>query len=245
MQTLLAERKTIASFVFDLQKKLTFENKGEIEKRTVRNVVAKWPGTDFELRNEFVAVSAHYDHIGIKANSKPGEDAIYNGADDDGSGTVGILTMAEAIAAAPAPPKRSLLLIWHCGEEEGLWGSGYFVNHPLVPLNKIVALLNIDMIGRSKPAGDLKPADKNLTAEDEIYVIGSRRINPKLAEINERVNEQNYALKLNYKYDLPNDPEDLYRRSDHYTTHKKVSRSFSSSTESMKIITVSATKSRR
>ena len=187
----------------------------------VRNVVAKWEGSDAQLKDEFVAVSAHYDHIGIKENAKPGEDAIYNGADDDGSGTVGVLSIAEALAKVPTHPKRSLLLIWHCGEEEGLWGSGYFVAHPVVPLKQMITLLNIDMIGRSKSTGEAKPGNTNLTSADEIYVIGSRRINPHLAEISEQVNAEYYHLKLNYKYDAPNDPENLYERSDHYNYAQK------------------------
>ena len=221
VQRLIKDKKPLSSFALDPKKKITFESGGAQETRMVRNVVAKWEGSDAQLKDEFVAVSAHYDHIGIKENAKPGEDAIYNGADDDGSGTVGVLSIAEALAKVPTHPKRSLLLIWHCGEEEGLWGSGYFVAHPVVPLKQMITLLNIDMIGRSKSTGEAKPGNTNLTSADEIYVIGSRRINPHLAEISEQVNAEYYHLKLNYKYDAPNDPENLYERSDHYNYAQK------------------------
>ncbi len=221
VQKLISQHKSVSTFALNPAKRLSFENKSKIETRTVCNVVAKWPGSDPALKEEYVAVSAHYDHIGTKENAKPGEDAIYNGADDDGSGTVGVLSIAEALAKASVHPKRSTLLIWHCGEEEGLWGSGYFVQHPVVPLKQIVSLLNIDMIGRSKPKGDTDPADKNLSGENEIYVIGSRKLNPRLGDLSERVNAENLNLKFDYKYDAPNDPENLYERSDHFNYAKK------------------------
>ena len=104
------------------------------ERPMTQNVVAVWEGSDPNLKNEYVAVGAHYDHVGICA---PGSaDPICNGADDDGSGTTAMLAMAEALARAKQRPKRSVLFVWHCGEEKGLWGSRYFAENPTVPLDQ-------------------------------------------------------------------------------------------------------------
>ena len=221
----LASQRGVAlpTFALNASKRLSYANNAAVEHASTRNVVGLWEGSDPALKSEFVASSAHYDHLGIaesKPDDAPDKDRIYNGADDDGSGTVAVLSMAEALAKSPTRPKRSVLLIWHCGEEEGLWGSEYFVEHPLVPLARITALLNIDMIGRSKPKGDDKRSNRNLTGADEIYVIGSNRITPNLGALGERVNKSAYNLKLNYKYDAPNDPENLYSRSDHFNYAK-------------------------
>ena len=104
-------------------------------------------GSDPVLKNEYVAIGAHYDHVGMNPFAA-GEDKIWNGADDDGSGTVAVLAMAEAFSKGAQRPKRSILFIWHAGEEKGLWGSEYFSNNPTVPINSIITQLNIDMIGR-------------------------------------------------------------------------------------------------
>lgn len=177
-----------------------------------QNVVAVIPGTDPVLSKEYVAFGAHMDHIGISNN---GVDRINNGADDDGSGTVSILEIAHAFAVGPKP-KRSMLFVWHCGEEKGLWGSQYFTNNPTVPLDKVVAQLNIDMIGRSKAPGDTDPEDRMLTGPDEIYVVGSKRMSDDLYNASVAANNDLYKLKYNYHYDEPNDPESIFTRSDHY-----------------------------
>jgi Zn-dependent M28 family amino/carboxypeptidase len=148
-----------------------------------------------------------------------GTDTICNGADDDGSGTTGLLAMAEAFSKGPRP-KRSILFVWHTGEEKGLWGSEYFTRYPTVPLAQVVAQLNIDMIGRSKKAGDTNPANKMLSGPDEIYVIGSRMMSTQLGELNESINREYLNLKYNYHYDEPNDPERLFYRSDHFNYAK-------------------------
>jgi Zn-dependent M28 family amino/carboxypeptidase len=127
--------------------------------------------------------------------------------------------MAEAFSKGPRP-RRSILFVWHAGEEKGLWGSEYFTRYPTVPLKQVVAQLNIDMIGRSKKAGDTNPLNKMLTGPDEIYVIGSRMMSTQLAELNERVNREYLGLKYNYHYDEPNDPERLFYRSDHFNYAK-------------------------
>jgi len=148
-----------------------------------------------------------------------GEDTICNGADDDGSGTTGLLVMAEAFSKGPRP-RRSILLVWHTGEEKGLWGSEYYTRYPTVPLSQIVAQINIDMIGRSKKEGDTNPANRMLSGPDEIYVIGSRMMSTQLGGLTEAVNREYLNLRYNYHYDEPNDPERMYSRSDHYNYAK-------------------------
>jgi Zn-dependent M28 family amino/carboxypeptidase len=162
-----------------------------------------------------VAVGAHYDHVGIRPNAV-GEDKIWNGADDDGSGTVAVLAMAEALAKSPKKPKRSILFVWHAGEEKGLWGSEYFNKFPTVDIKKVVAQLNIDMIGRSRKPGDTNPKNKDLSAESEIYVIGSEMMSSKLGSITKSVNDSFLKLNYNYKYDDPKDTNRFFFRSDHF-----------------------------
>lgn len=182
-------------------------------KQFARNVVAIVPGTDPVLKNEFVAYGAHIDHVGIRSGGEG--DVIFNGADDDGSGTVAILEIAHALLTGPRP-KRSSLFVWHVGEEKGLWGSAHFVEHPTVDIKGIVAQLNIDMIGRSKPAGDTNPANAVLTGENEIYVVGSTKMSTDLQKLSEKTNSEFLKLAFNYKYDDPKDPENIFFRSDHY-----------------------------
>jgi Zn-dependent M28 family amino/carboxypeptidase len=180
---------------------------------TTQNVVAVVEGADPKLRDEYVAVGSHYDHVGV---GRPvGGDSIYNGADDDGSGTVAMMAMAEAFARGPRP-RRSILFVWHAGEEHGLWGSDYFARYPTVPLDRVVTQLNMDMIGRSKRAGDAAPANRDLSGPDEIYVIGSKMMSTELGHLSERVNRAYLNLSFNYKYDDPRDPNRFFFRSDHY-----------------------------
>ena len=189
------------------------------EHPTTQNVVAVWVGSDPVLKNEYVAVGAHYDHVGICA---PGTaDPICNGADDDGSGTTALLGMAEAISHTKQRPKRSVLFVWHCGEEKGLWGSRYFTDYPTVPLDKIVTQLNIDMIGRSKKDGDTNRSNANLTGPNAVYVIGSKMMSTELGELSEAVNKSFLNLQFDYRYDDPNDPNRFFFRSDHYNYARK------------------------
>nr|MBA3785261.1 M20/M25/M40 family metallo-hydrolase [Acidobacteriota bacterium] len=187
----------------------------KIDKASTQNVAAVWEGNDPVLKNEMVAIGAHYDHVGTNPNAK-GEDKIWNGADDDGSGTVAILSIAEALAKSPKRPKRSVLFVWHAGEEKGLWGSEYFNRFPTVDIKSVVAQLNIDMIGRSRKAGDTNPKNANLTNETEVYVIGSEMMSSELGEITKTVNNSFLNLTYNYKYDDPKDPNRFFFRSDHF-----------------------------
>lgn len=181
-----------------------------------QNVVAVLEGGDPVLKKEYVAFGAHYDHVGMRTNGDPKADNIYNGADDDGSGTTGVLAIAEAFARTRPRPKRSLLFVWHAGEEKGLWGSDYFTRFPTVPLKSIVTQLNIDMIGRSKPAGDAEQGDAELSGPAEIYAIGSKMMSSELGALSERVNKAAGLVTFNYRYDDPNDPNRFFFRSDHF-----------------------------
>jgi hypothetical protein len=180
-----------------------------------QNVVAIWEGRDAVLKNEMVAIGAHYDHVGINQNAK-GDDKIFNGADDDGSGTTAVLAIAEALAKSKKRPKRSVLFVWHAGEEKGLWGSEYFTKFPTVDLKNVVAQLNIDMIGRSRPVGDTDKRNAELSAENEVYVIGSKMMSTQLGATSESVNNAFLKLNYNYKYDDPKDPNRFFFRSDHF-----------------------------
>ncbi|MDO5616951.1 MAG: M28 family metallopeptidase [Cruoricaptor ignavus] len=171
------------------------------------NILAYIEGT--EKPNEIIVISAHYDHIGINNDGE-----IRNGADDDGSGTVALLEIAEAFQKAKKAgkaPKRSILFLHVTAEEIGLLGSKFYVENPIFPLANTVVNLNIDMIGRS---------DKDNEGKDYVYIIGSDMLSSELKTIGEAANEKTVKLELNYKYDDPNDPQRLYYRSDHYNFAK-------------------------
>lgn len=172
-----------------------------------QNIAAYVPGS--ELIDEVIVVSAHYDHLG-----KRGEE-IYNGADDNGSGTTTIMEVAEATAIAAkmgVAPRRSVLFLWVTGEEKGLLGSAYYAGNPLFPLENTVADVNVDMVGRV----DSRYADN----PHYIYVIGSDRLSTDLHKINEDVNQKYTQLTLDYKYNDEEDPNRYYFRSDHYNFAK-------------------------
>jgi hypothetical protein len=203
----------VKPFELSADKKIKFTVKTSVEKANTQNVVAVIEGSDPALKSEYVALGAHYDHVGT-GNPVKG-DAIRNGADDDGSGTIALLAIAGALTKAPRHPKRSTVFVWHMGEEKGLWGSQYFTTFPTVPIDKIVTQLNIDMIGRSKMAGDSDPKDKDLSGPNEVYVIGSKMMSTELGQLSEAVNKDYLKLSFNYKYDDPKDPEKFFYRSDH------------------------------
>lgn len=196
-------------------KSVSFTAAVKQERVFTQNVVAIWEGSDPVLKNEMVAIGAHYDHVGMNPNA-PGEDKIWNGADDDGSGTTGVLAIADALSKSKERPKRSILFVWHTGEEKGLWGSEYFNKFPTVDIKQVTAQLNIDMIGRSRKADDTDPKNKELSDENTIYVIGSNMMSSTLGKIVDETNK-NY-LKLNYdlRYDDPKDPNRFFFRSDHF-----------------------------
>ena len=202
------------------QKKITMSLASNTETVPTQNVIGVWEGGDPVLKSQYVAFGAHYDHVGSGCPSN-GSDTICNGADDDGSGTTALLGMAEALAKAPTRPKRSILFVWHCGEEKGLWGSRYFTEYPTVPLNDIVAQINLDMIGRSKKEGDTNSRNDALTGPDSIYLIGSTMMSTELGELVNTVNKSFLNLTFDTKYDDPKDPNRFFYRSDHYNYARK------------------------
>ena len=200
---------------FAMKKKVDLNAVKKQTETPTQNVVAIWEGSDPKLKEEMVAVGAHYDHVGTRPNA-PGPDKIWNGADDDGSGTTAVLAIAEALAKAKKRPKRSILFVWHAGEEKGLWGAQYFNKYPTVNIKNVVAQLNIDMIGRSKKPGDTEPKNKDLTGPNEVYVIGSEMMSSKLGEITKGTNSSYMNMNYNYKYDDPKDTNRFFFRSDHF-----------------------------
>ena len=195
--------------------KLTFNVDADytvVRTRYTRNVVGIVEGADPKLKDTYVVYGAHYDHTGYReAGPAPGQsdDIINNGADDDGSGTVGIMAIARAFALGPKP-KRSILFVWHAGEESGLLGSRYNADYPVVPLERMVAQINMDMIGRNR---DDDPKQSNT-----VYVVGSDRISTELHNINEDANASLPGpLTLDYEYNDAADPQSFYTRSDHYS----------------------------
>ena len=198
-----------------------------VRTQLTKNIVGVVEGADSQLKNTYVAFGAHYDHVGyaegevttdtgLRRAGAPGRvtpgaenDRIWNGADDDGSGTVAIMALAKAFAEGQKP-KRSLIFVWHAGEERGLWGSRYFADYPSVPMDEIVAQLNIDMIGRNR--------DDKASEANTVYLVGSDRISSELHAINQAANNAlPKPLTLNYEFNDPTDLEQLYYRSDHYS----------------------------
>lgn len=186
-----------------------------------QNVVGILEGSDPTLKNEYVAIGAHYDHVGMNPFA-PGSDKIWNGADDDGSGTVSVLSIAEAFAKGAVKPKRSILFIWHAGEEKGLWGSEYFTNNPTVPITSIITELNIDMIGRYQAPGEENhPQNKRLPKPGEIFTIGNKMMSTELGQLADDVNKSFLNLNYNSQYDGPDHPDQFFYRSDHFNYARK------------------------
>lgn len=178
------------------------------EAKDSENIVAFIEGS--EKPDEIIVISAHYDHVGMDE-----EGNIYNGADDDGSGTIAILEIAQAFQEAVKNgqgPKRSVLFLHVTGEEIGLYGSRYYTENPLFPLENTVCNLNIDMVGRVDP-------DK-VDNPDYIYLIGSDRLSQELHDVSEEMNTKYVNLELDYKFNAEDDPNRFYYRSDHYNFAK-------------------------
>lgn len=188
----------------------------EVYQTTSENVAAFIEGSDPALKDEVVVVSSHYDHVGMNEGGEG--DIIFNGADDDGSGTVAILEMAEAFKMAERDgngPRRSILFLNVSGEEKGLLGSAYYADSdPLVPVANTVTNLNIDMIGRFDPTHPAK-------SENYVYIIGSNLISQELHDLNAQVNAATGTdLELDERFNSKDDPNQFYRRSDHWNFGK-------------------------
>ncbi|MGB4774067.1 MAG: M28 family peptidase [Daejeonella sp.] len=177
------------------------------------NVMGLLEGTD--LKSEIVVFSAHYDHIGLTTT---GTDKVNNGADDDGSGTTGVLEIAKAFTEAKKGgkgPRRSILFLCVVGEEKGLLGSEWYSEHPVFPLQNTITDLNIDMIGRVGEEYKNKADSANYC-----YLIGSDKLSTDLHKISENANATYTKMKIDYKYNDPKDPNRFYYRSDHYNFAK-------------------------
>lgn len=179
---------------------------------STENVVAFFEGGDPELKNEIIVLSAHYDHLGITMPNENG-DMINNGADDDGSGTVALLAIAQTLQRAAVDgfkPDRSILFLHVSGEEKGLLGSRYYSDHPLVPIDQTIANLNADMIGRST-------TDRAKSGNtDYVFLIGGEIISSTLDSLVQVANTSTVSLNLDSRYNDLNDPNQFYRRSDHW-----------------------------
>ena len=179
---------------------------GQKKKIKGENVLGYIEGSD--LKEELIIITAHYDHLGKH------DSLIFNGADDDASGTVAAMEIAEAFMLAKKEgkgPRRSVLVMAVSGEEKGLLGSRYYTDHPIYPLKNTVANLNIDMIGR---IGDFH------TDPNYVYLIGSDMLSTELHNISEAVNKEYTRLDLDYTFNKEDDPNRYYYRSDHYNFAK-------------------------
>ena len=195
---------------------ITIKSKTKFECKKIQlpfsstNVIGYLEGSD--KKDEYVFLTGHYDHLGKK------DSVIFYGADDDGSGTVSVIEMAQSFAKAKAEghgPRRTIVFMTVSGEEKGLWGSEYYTDHPLFPLEKTTVDLNTDMVGRIDP--DRKIGDSN----NYVYVVGDDKISSELKPISTGINKKYVNLELDYKYNDPNDKERIYYRSDHYNFARK------------------------
>lgn len=187
-------------FEFRPDRKVNFTVAIRSQKSSTQNVVTVVEGSDPILKNEYVVVGAHYDHLGGTSDGNDKTDRIRNGADDNGSGTVALLALAEAFAKGPRP-KRSIMLAWYCAEEKGLLGSRYLTQFSPISLNQIVSQINMDMIGRSKQEGDTSQLNKDLSGPNEIYIMGSRTFSTELGDLVDAVNKSYLNLSFNYRFD--------------------------------------------
>jgi len=171
----------------------------QIQEVSAMNVIGVIPGTDSILKNEYVALGAHFDHLGVDADGQ-----VFNGADDDGSGTVAVLEAARVLSAA-RQNRRSILIAFHGAEEKGLVGSDYLTDtttENAFRMSQIVAQINVDMVGRED--------------EDSLYVIGAGRLSSEMESVVVDVNRADSLFHYNFEFDREDDPNRFYSRSDHY-----------------------------
>ncbi len=234
LKSKVSNREPLPSFALK-DVRITFNLDAEyrvVRTQYTRNVVGIVQGRDPRLKETYVAFGAHYDHVGysegelVQTSSGPRraeargrvrdgalDDRYWNGADDDGSGSISMLAVAKAFGLGPRP-RRSLIFVWHTGEERGLYGSRYFADYPSVPIDRIVAHLNMDMVGRNR--------EDRADQSDVVYVIGSDRISTELHNLCIDANaELAEPLRLDFELNDPADPEGFYYRSDHYSYARK------------------------
>lgn len=194
---LLKAKEPVQSF--EITKKLKYDVKPFSKVVSARNVIGLIEGTDPILKNEFIVISAHYDHLGTRGG------VVSNGADDDGSGTVAVLESMRMLSAE-RKNRRSILAIFNTGEEKGLLGSRYATDNGSF-MKDVIVDINMDMVGR-----------ENI---DSLHCIGSNKLSTEFGNIVKEVNSETVKYNLNYKYDDPNDPNRFYSRSDHYNFARK------------------------
>lgn len=203
-----AKEQTLETKVFPAELMISFNK--EVQTLSASNILGVIEGSD--KKDEWVVISAHYDHVGTIGGK------IHPGADDDGSGTVGLLELADAFSKAKAAgkgPRRNILFLAVSGEEKGLWGSEYYSNHPVYPLDKTSLDINIDMIGRKDDK--LNSVDSN----NHVYLIGDDKLSSELTNYVDSINNLYIKLITDRKYNDPKDPNRLYFRSDHYNFARK------------------------
>ncbi|HEY3934788.1 MAG TPA: M28 family peptidase [Gemmatimonadales bacterium] len=265
MATALLGKEPSTAVKGDLGRQATISAHSKTVLSPTRDVIAVLPGSDPKLKNEYVLIGGHSDHIGtansavaehdsLKAYNEiaqtqgaertgritpdaeqwarinaikdslrkiypPRMDSISNGADDDGTGSVSVLEIAQAFAKGSVKPKRSIIFIWQMGEEKGLWGSQYFTNYPTLPRDSIVGDLNIDMVGRGE-ATDVTGISKDGAvlhgSPDYVQLVGARRLSTEFGDIAESANKTEKApLQFDYSMDANGHPQNIYCRSDH------------------------------
>lgn len=208
LETLKKTMRTSVPIAKTYPVKVKLEYEKEIQTLESSNVIGMMEGTD--KKDEAIIITAHYDHLGTR------DTTVYYGADDDGSGTVSVLEIAEAYKIAAdsgVRPRRTVIFMTVSGEEKGLWGSDYYSDNPAFSLDKTSSDINIDMIGRIEKGRK----DDSL---NYIYVVGDNRLSSDLRPIIEGVNSRHFNFHLDYKYNDPNDPERIFYRSDHYNFAK-------------------------
>jgi Zn-dependent M28 family amino/carboxypeptidase len=225
-----AANARIESFDLSPEKKLTLRFAVTTDRNHAENVIGMVEGRDPVLKNEYVVMSAHLDHVGLAAPDANG-DGVNNGADDDASGSAALMAIARAFADGAARgmrPKRTMIFLWVAGEEKGLWGSQYFNQFPPIDIRKIVANLNMDMIGRTKTPGYADPQSYRLVEPNEVFLVGPNIASDALGKIVRTVNDGYLKMKINDFYDVvaPDATHDnlgpgpqgqrIFYRSDHY-----------------------------
>jgi Zn-dependent M28 family amino/carboxypeptidase len=229
-----AANTKLDSFDLNAEKKLTLHIAATTDHNHTEDVIGILEGSDPVLKNEYVVISGHLDHLGLSAPDANG-DTVFNGADDDGSGSTAVLAVARAFAEGAAKgmrSKRTMIFLWVTGEEKGLWGSQYFNEFPPIDITKVVGDLNMDMIGRTKTPGYVDPPQYKLVDPNEIFVVGPNISSDDLEKMLETVNSGYQKMAINHFYDTtaPDATHDnigpqpngqrIFYRSDHYNFAK-------------------------
>jgi Zn-dependent M28 family amino/carboxypeptidase len=192
------------TFIQPSNQSLTIQMRVVEQSTTVPNVVGWLPGSDPNLQHEYIVMGAHLDHLGVKAGF------VFPGADDNGSGSTALLSVARAMTVNDVRPKRSVLFMWFAAEEIGLIGSKYYCDHPVLPLQNMISMLNIDMVGRNEESASERASDN----VDSIHLIGSQKGRTQLHQL---IQDANRYVGFRFEYD----EESIFDRSDQYNFYAK------------------------